>query len=109
MKCVLCSGKTVHKKIELKELGKNLGYFEVDICSKCGEKYYSEEVMKKIQEKEMQLGIFGLSADTEVTSYGNSLAIRVKKTIADFIGLKKGVKVHVYPSDKKKITVEIID
>ena len=109
MKCVLCSGKTVHKKIEVNELGKSLGYFGADICNKCGERYYSEEIMKKIQEKEMQLGIFGLSADTEVTSYGNSLAIRVKKTIADFIGLKKGVKVHVYPSDKKKITVEIID
>ncbi|MCX6768057.1 MAG: hypothetical protein NTY90_05015 [Candidatus Micrarchaeota archaeon] len=108
MKCVMCGGKTEQKKITVTELGKALGQFEADVCMKCGEKYYSEEAMRKIQVREKETGIFGLEAETEVTQYGNSLAVRIKKALSDFVGLKKGKKVHVYPLDAKKLAIEVV-
>jgi len=108
MKCVMCGGKTEHKKIRAVELGKELGTFEADACTRCGEKYYSEETMRKIQARELELGVFGLEAETEVTRYGNSLAVRIKKAISDFVGLRKGRKVHVYPVDANKIAIEVV-
>ena len=108
MKCVMCGGRTERKKIDLAELGKEVGRFEAEVCQKCGEKYYSEETMRKIQEREKELGIFGLEAETEVTQYGNSLAVRIKKTLSDFVGLKKGKKVHVYAVDANKLAVEVV-
>lgn len=107
MKCVMCGKQARQEKVKLVELGVDFGVFDAFVCP-CGERFYSENVMKKIQEAEKNAGIFGLEAETEVAQYGNSLAIRVKKEIADFLHLAKGKKVHVKPIDEKTLGIEVI-
>ncbi|MEW5955472.1 MAG: YgiT-type zinc finger protein [Candidatus Micrarchaeota archaeon] len=57
MECVLCGGKTVFKKVAVEELGRRVGVFDAGVCLKCGERYYSEEIMRKIQKREKAEGM----------------------------------------------------
>ena len=108
MKCVLCGHSTKKQRVEVVDLGHTLGVFPADVCTQCGERYYSEESMRAIQQKEKELGLFGLESTTEIAQYGNSFAIRVKKTIADFLNLKKGQKVIIHPLDSKRLQIEVV-
>lgn len=108
MKCVLCGHRTKRQRVEVVDLGHAVGAFRADVCAQCGERYYSEETMRAIQAKERELGLFGLETTTEIAQYGNSLAIRIKKAVAEFLNLRKGQKVLVHPVDSKRIQIEII-
>ncbi|MBI5035974.1 hypothetical protein HZC09_01395 [Candidatus Micrarchaeota archaeon] len=108
MNCIFCRGATKKAKVDVVEVGVNLGKFDAQVCTKCGEHYYSETVVNQIQKKEKEAGIWGLEAKTEVSQYGNSLAIRVKKKLADFLKLKKGTQVEIKLVEPKKILVEVI-
>ena len=93
MKCVICEGKTTKKSVDYEEFGISLGRFDADVCKKCGEAYFDEKTAGTIQQKSKQLGLFGLSRKTKIAEVGNSIAIRIPKDIATFLGLKKGVEV----------------
>ncbi len=107
MKCVLCNGETVKKNIEHKELGVSLGTFKADVCQKCGEVYFDQQTAQKIQEKSKELGLFGLSRKAKVAEIGNSIAIRIPKEIADFLQLKKGKEVIIFPESKHELHIEV--
>ena len=49
--------------------------------------------------------MWGLGARTKVSKTGNSLTITVTKKIADFLKLKKGDEVTIYPEDEKRLIV----
>ena len=106
MLCILCEGKTKSELVEHKEYGVSLGKYKAEVCSKCGEAYYNSEIAEKIQKKSKELGLFGLSKKTKVAKVGNSYAIRVPKPIADFVNLKRGKEVTIFPKGKNTISIE---
>ena len=109
-KCYICGeGRLEKQKIDFLLYGESLGKFEAEVCSKCGEKFFSEEASDKIDEKAKKKGLYGLEAHTTVGAVGNSLDIRLNKKIIKFLGIKKGTAVNVYPESKKKLIVEITD
>ncbi len=107
MKCVFCQGKLVDGKTEYKEFGVKLGIFPAKVCSKCGEAVFDSETSDKIQQKSKEMGLFGLRKRTKIALVGNSLAIRIPKEIAEFVGFQKEKEVTLYPNDKKGILVEV--
>jgi len=106
-KCVLCNGKLNKRIVVHKAYGKSIGRFPAMVCDSCGEQWFDEETSKKIQEKERELGFFGLSRETKISYSGNSLIVRIPKELAKFMNLKKGTSVIIYPEDKNKIAVSI--
>lgn len=106
-KCALCKGRLKKKLIDYKIYGKSIGKFPALVCSSCKEEWFSEETSKKIEEKERELGLFGLSRETKISYSGNSLIIRIPKELAKFMNLKKETRVIIYPEDKNKICVNI--
>lgn len=106
MKCVFCKAETARKVVEYKEFGVSLGKFEADVCPKCNEFFFDSGTVSKIQVKSKKLGLFGLSKRTKVAEVGNSIAIRIPKEIAKFVGLKKGKEVLIMPKEKNLLSIE---
>ena len=104
--CPICEkGKLEKKKVDYMFLGKNIGKFEAGVCSKCKEQIFDEKISRQISSKIKELGLWGLGARTKVSKTGNSLTITVTKKIADFLKLKKGEEVTIYPEDEKRLIV----
>ena len=86
--------------------GIKLGDFEAEVCTKCGDQVFDEKVSDQIDEIAKEKDLWGLGAKTHIAKYGNSLAIRIPKKIADFMHLKEGKEAYIHPEDKSKIIVE---
>lgn len=106
MKCVICGeGQLEEKIVEYKELGIPFGKFKAKVCSKCGEQFFDSETAKKIQAKSKEIGLFAIAKKTKVAQFGNSLAIRIPKEIADFMKLKKEKNVSITPKNAHEMIV----
>jgi len=104
--CPMCNkGKLRLEKQEVEMLGFKLGKFPVEVCPKCGEKFFDEKTSEKINQKAKELGLWGLSRKTKVSEVGNSLAVRIPKKLAEFLGITSGTDVEVRP-EGKKIVIE---
>ena len=107
MKCIICKGTTSKKTVDYKEFGISLGNFRADVCNKCGEIFFDEKTADQIQQKSKQMGLFGLAKKAKVAEIGNSIAIRIPKEIAEFLDLKKGKEVTLFPEGKNKLHVDV--
>ena len=106
--CGACEKSTLIKKITPYEVyGVKLGDFPALVCNSCGEVWYDENTVREMEKVEKQKGLFGLSMQTKISYSGNSLIIRIPKTIADFFKLKKEDIVTIHPEGKSKIAIEI--
>lgn len=102
MKCPVCNKGDLQKgKIHEKMFGVDLGEFPAQICTKCGESFTDEKTTKAIEDKAKEKGIWGMGKMTKIARCGNSLAVRIPKHIAEFLGLKEGKDAFVHPEDKK--------
>ena len=106
MKCVFCSSGTEEKTVDYKEIGIKLGKFKAQVCKKFGEIFFDSETAERIQLKSKELGLFGLARKAKVAEIGNSIAIRVPKRLAEFVGLKKGQEVLITPKEKRQLSIE---
>jgi YgiT-type zinc finger domain-containing protein len=109
MKCPVCEGGLVRKKVEFKFGDISLGEFEADKCTKCGEEFFTEKSSDEIDKKAKQLGLWGISSKTTIGYSGNSLIVRIPKEISNFMKLKKGGEVALYPEGKDRLIIEIKD
>ena len=107
-KCYMCEkGELKRTKAAYKLYGEYLGDFEAEKCNKCGEIFYSEEASRKMTQAAKDKGLWGLNAESKIGESGTTLDIRLPKRIIEFMNLKKGEPVKVYPEDKKRLIVEI--
>ena len=107
MECV-CGEKAKSAKIEYKLFGIVIGKYPGYICSKCKEEWFDEEIVEKIENKVKQMGLFGLAKQQKVSIAGNSLIIRIPKSLAKFTGIKEGSLVRIEPEAKERIGIEKI-
>ena len=105
MICPICKGNLVKKKIEYKLLGEHIGQFIGEICTKCGEQYFSKETSFAIEDIVKKKGLWDLKSKTKVNQLGNTLAIRLNKKLINYLNLKKGEEVIIYPEGKQKIII----
>ena len=106
-KCDECSGKLVEKSVDFKMFGVSIGKFPAEVCTKCGEEVFTEEVSEKIDAAAKGKDLFGLAAKTTVGKSGDSLDIRISKKVAEFVNLQKGQTVLVAPEGKNKIVITV--
>ncbi|MBI2498611.1 YgiT-type zinc finger protein [Candidatus Woesearchaeota archaeon] len=106
-KCYICNEGTLEKrKVDYFLLGENLGKFEAEVCNKCGEQFFDEEVDEQITKRAKEKGLWGIMAKTKIGQAGSTLDIRLPKKIIEFLDLKKGEEVIVYPEGKKRLIIE---
>ncbi len=104
-KCDECRGKLVEKNVDFSLFGVLLGKFPAEVCTKCGEKVFTEATSDRIDAAAKEKGLWGLEAKTTVGKVGDSLDIRINKRIAEFVGLQKGQSVLVHPEGKNRIVI----
>jgi len=107
-KCYICEkGNLKKKKADYKLHGISLGKFDAEICDHCGEIFFSEEVSKRMTKIAKRKGLWGLQAKTKIGQAGTTLDIRLPKKIIEFLELKKGEEVTIYPESKNKLVITI--
>jgi YgiT-type zinc finger domain-containing protein len=107
-KCPMCDKGTLKRgKVEEEMFGISLGKYDAEVCNKCGESFFSQEAMQKMETKAKELRIWGLAKNMKVVKSGNSLSVRIPAKIAHFLNLKEGENVILYPEGKTKIVVEV--
>ncbi len=106
-RCPVCGKAALRKEARRSELyGFDLGEYSAEVCPSCGEIFWLETDVKKMEQKAKKLGIWGLEHTTRVGVAGNSLIVRVPKSIAQFVGLKKGGAVSIHPVGRDKLMIE---
>ncbi len=105
IKCEECGGKIIHKKVDYSLYGVSLGKFPAEVCSKCKETCFTEETSRKMTKIAKQKNLWHLESRTKVGKVGDALDVRLSKRITNFLKLKKGVEVTVYPESKHKIVI----
>lgn len=105
--CDECGGKLELRSLPYNLKGTLIGNFPTEVCTKCGEKCYTLDVSKEITKAVKEKGLWGIESTTRVNKIGDSLGVIINKKIIDFLGLKKGELVKVYPEGKNKIIIEI--
>ena len=106
-KCYICGNGILNKvKLPYHLYGEYLGDFEAEKCPKCNEVFYSEETSRKMTESAKKKGLWGLNAESKIGQSGTTLDIRLPKKIIEFMNLKKGESIKIYPEGKNKIVIE---
>ena len=105
--CEECGGKIIKKNVDYIFLGENLGKFPAEVCTQCREQVFEEQVTRRIAAITKQKGLWGLHDRARVNQIGGSVGITIYKKIAEFLALKKGEQVILYPENKKKIVIQI--
>ena len=100
-KCEECGNKIVKKQVDFSIYGVNIGKFPAEVCTKCGEEVFDEKTSEEIDKITKQKGLWGLSKKVKIVKIGNSLAVRIQKTISDFVGLKEGNEAIIKPEGNK--------
>lgn len=106
LRCEECGGKITKKKIDYCFLGEFIGKFDADVCANCGEQVFTEETGDKINKIIKQKGLWGLGAKSKVNQIGTSVGVTINKKIAEFMKLKKGENVVIYPENKKRLIID---
>jgi hypothetical protein len=102
-----CGGKLKNSLTEVEFFGINFGIKQADVCTKCGAEYLPQEVMEKIETEVKKRGLFGLERRGRVAKSGNSLVIRIPKEIAESLKIKRDLPIVIYPSEPRKLIVEV--
>ena len=102
-----CGGRLKKSKTEVEFLGIEFGIQPCEVCTQCGSEYLSQELIEKIEKQVKRRGFFGLERRAKVTKSGNSLVIRVPKEIVKSLRIEKGTAITIYPTEKRKLIVEL--
>jgi YgiT-type zinc finger domain-containing protein len=65
MKCPICEGDMERNKVPYTVGSVELGTFEADVCSSCGEIFFTEKSSDAIDNKARELGLWGLEKKRE--------------------------------------------
>jgi len=106
-KCWECGGKMVNKKVDYSLYGISLGKFSAQVCDKCNETYFSEETSREITKIAKEKGLWKLETKTKIGKVGDALDVRFNKRLIEFLGLKKGEEVTIYPESRKRVIIEV--
>lgn len=102
-----CGGKLKRSFNEVEFFGIDFGLKRAEACSDCGSEYLSQEVMEEIEGEVKRRKFFGLERRGRVAKSGNSLVIRIPKEIAESLRIKRDLPIIIYPTEQKKLIVEV--
>src|SRR3989344_1302450 len=98
MKCTQCRiGMYEKKKVPYVFLGEPFGQFEALVCRHCGETLFEAAASDKIESEVKKHELWALRARTKICEVGNALDVRIPKSHAEFLSMKKGKDVILEP------------
>jgi uncharacterized C2H2 Zn-finger protein len=107
VKCPVCGKANLRReKRRAEQDGFDLGVYVAEMCPSCGEVFWNQKDVVKMEQKAKEIGIWGLEQKTKVATVGNSLAVRIPKRLADFLRLRQGVEVLIHPLGRDKLVIE---
>ncbi len=110
MECPVCEkGKLTRGKVDYSYKDWYFGKYNADVCNKCGESFFTEEASELIEKKARELALWGIEKKTKISHSGNSLIVRIPKSIAQFVEIEEGEEVTIRPEGKKKFIVDATD
>ena len=102
-----CGGKLRRSFTEVEFFGIDFGLKPANVCADCGSEYLPQEVMQEVEAEVKKKGLFGLERRGRVAKSGNSLVIRIPKEIAETLKIKRDVPIVIYPSEPRKLIIEV--
>ncbi|MFQ5815996.1 MAG: hypothetical protein ACE5G7_05815 [Candidatus Hydrothermarchaeaceae archaeon] len=107
MDCPICECSMERKKIPYQIGSVKLGSFEADVCTSCGEVFFTEKSSDAIDKKAKEDGLWGLGKKGKIGYSGNSLIVRIPKKVAEFMNLETGVEILIKPEGKRRLVIEV--
>jgi len=107
MNCPVCEGEMERKKVSYAIEEVKLGRFKADVCSSCGEVFFTEEASDDIDRKAKEAGLWGLEKKGKIGYSGNSLVVRIPKKVAEFMKLKSSTEILIKPEGRKRLVIEV--
>jgi len=105
--CPVCGrAKLRSEKRHAAQNGFDLGLYVAEVCPACEEVFWKESDVRKMEGRAKKIGVWGLEQKTRVATVGNSLAVRIPKRLANFLGLRRGVEVLIHPMGRDKLVIE---
>ncbi|MDG6976116.1 MAG: AbrB/MazE/SpoVT family DNA-binding domain-containing protein [Nitrososphaerota archaeon] len=104
-----CGGRLEERASEVEFFGIDFGVKKVESCTECGTEYLPQETMEEVEAEVRKRGLFGLERRGRVSKSGNSLVIRIPQEIAKSLRIKRDLPVVIYPSEPKKLVIEVGD
>ena len=104
-----CGGKLKRGHTEVEFFGIDFGVREAEVCTRCGAEYVSQDLMEELESEVKRRGLFGLEKRGHVARSGNSLVIRIPKEITDSLKIRRDMPIIIYPSDSKKLIIEVAE
>lgn len=102
-----CGGHIKWKKERIIQEGVDCGILDVEICEKCGSKYFPEESMSIVENKLKENNLWGIKRkEIKFWKSGSSVVVRFPKEIAKSLNLSNIKIGHVYAEGKNKIAID---
>ena len=102
-----CGGRLKRSFTEVEFFGIDFGIKRANVCIACGSEYLPQEVMEEVEAEVKRKGLFGLETRGRVAKSGNSLVIRIPKKIAESLKIKRDLPIVMYPSEPRKLIIEV--
>lgn len=109
MECPICEGMLVEKMVEYSYHGISFGSFDAEVCTECGEAFFTEEASDEIDRIAKERGLWGMEVRSKISYSGNSLIVRIPKELVEFLDLEKGDEIRIHPEGKHRLVVELVD
>jgi len=104
-----CGGSLKKTQVEVEFFGIDFGLRDAEVCTACGSEYLDQETLKVIEEEIKERKIFALEKRVLVTKSGESLVIRIPPEIAEFLNIHYKSLVQLFPVDKDRLEVKVVD
>lgn len=87
----------------------DFGLRPAEVCGRCGAEYLDQAVLAEVEAEVKRRGLFGLERKVSVTKSGNSLVVRIPPEMAEFAGIHYKSLLRLYPLERGRIEVEVVD
>lgn len=107
-KCPVCGkGSLRGKRVPEEMFGVHLGLFEAEVCSECGEVFFTSDSVDQIEARAKELGLWGLASKVRVARSGNSLVVRIPSELARYLKIRSGQELLVAPHEKHQLVLDL--
>jgi len=103
-----CGGRLKRDFTEVEFFGIDFGVKRAKVCADCGSEYLCQETMEEVKSEVERNGLFGLERRGRIAKSGNSLVIRIPKEIAESLKIKRDLPIVIYPSEPRKLIIEVV-
>lgn len=102
-----CGGKIRWIKERVIQEGVDCGTLDVEVCDKCGNKYFPDWSMEIVERRLKEAGLWGVERkEIQFWKSGKSVIIRLPTKLTHKLGLNNVKRGYIYQEGERKFVVE---